>query len=95
LIEENDIEYLYYKGKILNHLSQPSEAMLVIEQILGTGVKGEWKIKALYIMAKIRVKQKDFYEAYHTLNRLSDKIENNKVSSFKKLIEGVILNINI
>lgn len=90
MTENNGGDFLYYKGKILIRLSQQSEAMLAMEQMLGAGGEDELRIKALYCIAKIRVKQKDFYEAYHTLNRLPEKIENKKVAVFKKLIEGVI-----
>lgn len=94
-MENNEAEYLYYKGKILNHLAQPSEAMLIMEQILGTGVQNQWSIKALYYIAKIRAKQKNFYEAYHTLNRLPEKVEDEKVKVFKKLIEGVDCGLSV
>ena len=63
-----------------------------MEQLIGIAPEEIWVIKAIYFIAKMRVKAKDFYEAYHTLCRLpkNGKI-NQKISDFKQLIEGVIM----
>ena len=79
---------LYYKGKIQNRLLQQGDSVLTLEQILRN--ENEWNAKALYYIVKIRVKQKNFYEAYHTLNRLPKSLENQKISDFRKLTEGVM-----
>ena len=61
-----------------------------MEQILGSSGSDELRIKAIYYIAKVKLKQKDFYEAYYTLTRLPEKIDNPKIQMFTKLVEGVI-----
>ena len=89
LIGKNDPKLLYYKGKILKMQKMSGDAMLTMEQLVGVDEEA-WSIKALYFIAKIRVKEKNFYEAYHTLNRLPIVEEDTKIAVFKKLIEGVM-----
>ena len=80
---------LYYKGKAMRKLSQIDDSILIMEQIVK--LDDEWGIKAIYFLAKIRVKQKNFYEAHHTLTRLVNPDVNSKISKFKSMIEGVLL----
>ena len=69
----------------MKHLGQDSEAILTMEDALKLGFN---EGKALYCMAKIKGKEKDFYEANYMLNRI--KIINDpKIVAYKKLIEGV------
>ena len=60
-----------------------------MDQISGISYNGEWNLKSLYYIAKMKVKQKDFYEAQYILNRLPEEIVNKKINDFRKLIEGV------
>jgi len=50
----------------------------------------EWNGKALYWIGKIRAKEKNFYEAYHAMNRLPQDSMSQKIADFHKFVEGVI-----
>ncbi len=80
---------LYRKGKILRKRGAGSDAVLAMEQIVGLDAETNWTVKALLCIAKVRVKGKDFYAAYHTLNRLPPNLNNPKVEAFKQLVEAV------
>ncbi len=61
----------------------------MMEQLVGLAINVAWTAKALVYIAKIRVKAKDFYAAYHTLARLPQDVHDPKVEAFKQLVEGV------
>jgi len=81
--------YYYYKGKALRHLRENVEAILSMEQVVK--FDSAMEPKALYYIAKIKAKQKDFYGAHHLLNRLPKDLQIPKINDFCKLVEGVIL----
>ncbi len=86
---------LYVKGKLLNKQGAPGDSVLTMEELIGTDVDESWTARALYYIAKIRTKEKNFYEAYHTLNRLPKSADiGPKIESFRKLVEGVSLPIS-
>jgi len=62
----------YYKAKALERLNNLDDAVLSFEQVLklsdSSGPSG-MKSNALYEITKIRVRQRDFYEAYYSLQR--------------------------
>lgn len=60
-----------------------------MEQVVSYEFEQTYYLKALYFILKTRIKQKDFYEAYHTLNRLPSQINHPKIEGIKSLIEGV------
>ena len=63
------------------------------EQVLKYDELGQDSVKALYQISKLRVAQKDFYEAYYTLQR-ANKIQfsSPKINNYRNLIEGVSTN---
>ena len=55
----------------------------------------DWKTKALYYIAKLKTKQKNFYEAQYTLNRIYNEIAYPKINDFIVLIDAVFVFIII
>ena len=90
-MNENQVKILFYKGKSLKCIKQADDAIIVLEQVITLDYSNDWTIKALYCIAKIRAKQKNFYEAHYTLNRLPNDIQCPKITTFRNLIEGVYL----
>lgn len=76
----------------MRRLHQTDDAIIVLEQVITIDYSNAWTVKSLYSIAKIRAKQKNFYEAHYTLNRLPSDVHP-KILAFKKLIEGVILHL--
>lgn len=56
-------------AKILKNKNSENEAILHFEQVIKNSLSGDDPLSgnALFEIAKIRIKQKDFYEAFHNL----------------------------
>ncbi len=91
------------KGKIqikqgiyfLNNYCQGnySEAMLNFEQVIKYDKDGHKAMEAILQMAKIKVKEKDFYGTYYTLQRatkLNLPFSKTKLEDYWNLTEGVL-----
>ncbi len=89
-IGTNNVELLYFKGKTQRRMKLFEEAVLTMEELVGADMGGAWTDRAIYLMAKIRTKQKNFYEAYHTLGRLPKTVAEPKIAAFGNLVEGVL-----
>jgi hypothetical protein len=67
-----------------------SDSVLNFEQVIKYDSEGSMCSDALFQIAKIRISQKDFYEAYYTLQRATKlKLNNKKMINYKVLTEGV------
>lgn len=89
----------YYKGKCLSKLSQESssetinEIIICFEQVVLLDPSSLLASKSLYRIVRIRVKQKNFYDAFFVAQRyIQLKSEDlKKMNTYLKFIEGVLL----
>lgn len=90
-MEESTIKAHYYIGKIYTKANDVNNAILHFEQVLKFSSEKYFSGNALYEMAKIRIKQQDFYEAYFTLQRAIDKnFKSKRLLLYKDFTEGVL-----
>ena len=61
----------FYRAKTLKKMGNISDAVLHFEQVIKNSEDDYLSGSALYEIAKIRIQQKDFYEAYYNLKRTS------------------------
>lgn len=74
--------------KKLNNLN---DSILYFEQVIRLGDDNFLSSSALYEIAKIKIQQKDFYEAYYNLKRSTHlKLKQKKLLNYKLFTEGVI-----
>jgi tetratricopeptide (TPR) repeat protein len=59
----------YYKAKTLKKLNNMNDAVIYFEQVLRLNEDNFLSGSSLYEIAKIKILQKDFYEAYYNLQR--------------------------
>lgn len=81
----------YIKGLTYYRLKRPIEAILSFEESLKHDNNSENVTSSVEMMMRIKVEDKDFYEAYHILNR-TNNIEINKevIEEWKLFIEGTL-----
>jgi len=88
---ENKVKAHYFIGKIYSKQKNSNDAILHFEQVLKFSEEKYYSGNALYEMAKIRIKQKDFYEAFFTLQRAIDKdFKSQRLILYKDFTEGVL-----
>lgn len=81
----------YYIGKIYAKQDNINDSILHFEQVLKYDNQKYYAGNALYEMTKIRIKQKDFYEAFFTLQRAVDmKFDSQRLLLYKDFTEGVL-----
>lgn len=81
----------FYKAKALKKINNLNDAILYFEQVVRANDDNHLASSALYEIAKIKIQQKDFYEAYHNLKRASHfKLKQKKLVNYKMFTEGVI-----
>ena len=81
----------FYKAKALKKLNNLSDAILYFEQVIRANDDNHLASSALYEIAKIKIQQKDFYEAYYNLKRANHfKLRQKKLVTYKMFTEGVI-----
>ena len=81
----------FYKAKVLKKLNNLSDAILYFEQVIRANDDNHLASSALYEIAKIKIQQKDFYEAYYNLKRANHfKLRQKKLVTYKIFTEGVI-----
>ena len=81
----------FYKGKALKKTGGLNDAILHFEQVMKLSDDNFLQSQALYEIAKIRIQQKDFYEAYYNLKRATHfKLKQKKLINYKIFAEGVI-----
>lgn len=82
----------FYKAKALKKLSNWNDAILYFEQVIRACSDDQYlQSSALYEIAKIKIQQKDFYEAFYNLQRATHyKLKQKKLIHYKMFTEGVI-----
>ena len=81
----------FYKAKALKKMENMGDAVLYFEQVLRLGEDNYLSGSALYEIAKIKIQQKDFYEAHYNLQRSSHlNLRYKKLYNYKMFTEGVI-----
>ncbi|CAD8142066.1 unnamed protein product [Paramecium pentaurelia] len=93
LIETDPInsEAYYFKGLCRLKTKNTTEALLCFEQAIKHNNSKKAVTKSLYEIAKMKIEQRDFYAAFHTLNRsaLLDT-EKSYLEKFQLFTEAVI-----
>ena len=96
-IDDTNVEALLMLGKIQRKTGDANNAFINFEQVIKYDKEGSATLTAIIKMAKIKLKQKDFYGAHHTLERptvLNIKSNNcKKLNNYLTLTEAVINNI--
>ena len=86
---------LYYKGKVLMKQEMANDAIINFEQVVKYDIMGNYASKAILMMVKIKIKEKDFYGAYYTLQRIPPKLDSEelqiKINDYNALTEGVCI----
>ncbi|CDW75599.1 tpr domain containing protein [Stylonychia lemnae] len=95
LLEQDDknARAHFYKGKILKNKGQENEGVLHFEQAIKNCSLGDDQLSgnSLFEISKIRIKQKDFYEAFHNLQRaVHHDFKSIKFLQYKMFVEGVL-----
>jgi len=81
----------FYKAKALKKIDNLDDSMLHFEQVIRLSDDQFLQSSALYEIAKIKIQQKDFYEAYYNLQRATHyKLKQRKLMNYKVFTEGVI-----
>jgi tetratricopeptide (TPR) repeat protein len=78
---------LLIKGRIMEKQKNCTEAAMNYEQAANYG-SIDISALALYKLAKLRIREKDYYEAYFDIKRVQST--NKKIKSFYTLIDGVL-----
>lgn len=82
----------FYKAKALERLGEHDDAVLCFEQVLKLSEDDYLHGNSLYEITKIRVRQRDFYEAYYFLQRSNKtKLKLPKLALYNSFTEAVIL----
>jgi tetratricopeptide (TPR) repeat protein len=81
----------FYKGKILSKQDTHTEAVLHFEQVIKHNEEPFLSCNALLEIAKLRIKEKDFYEAHYNLKRISlFNFKSTKLDQYQTFTEGVL-----
>jgi tetratricopeptide (TPR) repeat protein len=81
----------FYKAKALKKMGNLSDSILYFEQVVRANDDNHLASQALYEIAKIKIQQKDFYEAYYNLKRAAHfKLKQRKLVNYQMFTEGVI-----
>lgn len=81
----------FYKAKALKKMDNHNDAILHFEQVIRLSEDQYLQSSALYEISKIKIQQKDFYEAYYNLQRATHyKLKQKKLLNYKIFTEGVI-----
>jgi tetratricopeptide (TPR) repeat protein len=81
----------YYKAKALDKLGNYDDAVLSFEQVIKLSDDEYLQSNALYEITKIRVRQRDFYEAYYSLQKADkSRLKLPKLALYHSFTESVI-----
>ena len=81
----------FYKAKALKKLNNMNDAVIYFEQVLRLSQDNYLAGSSLYEIAKIKIQQKDFYEAHYNLQRTIElNLKQRKLINYKLFAEGVI-----
>jgi tetratricopeptide (TPR) repeat protein len=78
----------FLKGKLLLGQGQEQEAYLSFEQVLKNDHELKYTDEALFHLTSIKIHQRDFYGASHTLSRAEDKQQD--LADLELYVEGVL-----
>ena len=94
--DNSDVKAHFYIGKLLtkgveNEQSKQTDAILHFEQVAKYPEHEFYAGNALFQIAKIRLKQKDYYEAFYSLKRASDNnFASKRMDLYRNFTEGVL-----
>ena len=94
--DTSNVKAHYYIGKLLakgieNVQSKKIDAVLHFEQVAKYPEHEFYCGNALFQIAKLRLRQKDYYEAFHCLKRAADNnFSSKRLSLYKDFTEGVL-----
>ena len=81
----------FYKAKVLERLGNYDDAVLAFEQVIKLSTDEYLQSNSLYEITKIRVRQRDFYEAYYFLQRADkSKLKLPKLALYNSFTESAI-----
>lgn len=81
----------FYMGRILSRGETHTEAVLHFEQVIKLNEDPFLSCNALLEIAKLRIIEKDFYEAYYNLKRISlYNYKSTKLEHYQIFTEGVL-----
>lgn len=81
----------FYKGKILSKHDPHVEAILHFEQVIKHNQEPFLSWNSLLEIAKLRIKERDFYDAYYNLKRISlFNFKSAKLDQYQTFTEGVL-----
>lgn len=81
----------FYKAKALKKMNNMNDSVIYFEQVLRLNEDNFLSGSALYEIAKIKIMQKDFYEANYNLQRTNVLgLKQRKLVNYKLFAEGVI-----
>ncbi len=86
--DPGEVRAALLRGRVVEKQGNISEAALSYEQVASHGGE-ELAGEALFKLAKMRLRDKDYYEAAFDIRRISK--ERTKIKLYRALIEGVIL----
>lgn len=84
----SDPQASYLKGKILLKRGEEQEAFLSFEQVLKYDTEANYTDEAIFHLTSIKVRQRDFYGASHTLSRVVSKGQN--LGDLELYVEAVL-----
>ena len=94
--DNSDVKAHFYIGKLLakgieNEHSKQTDAILHFEQVAKYPDQEFYAGNALFQIAKLRLKQKDYYEAFFSLKRASDNnFASKRMALYRDFTEGVL-----
>lgn len=92
-IDNSNAEAMLLKGKIQRKKGQANDAIINFEQVIKYDKEGDFSLGAIIKIAKIKLKQKDFYGAHHTLQRPAilkiAAVDTQKLDNYFSLTEAV------
>jgi tetratricopeptide (TPR) repeat protein len=94
--DPSEVKAHFYIGKLLakgieNQISKKEEAILHFEQVAKYPEHEYFAGNALFQIAKLRLRNKDFYEAYFSLKRAADNnFASKRMQHYKDFTEGVL-----
>lgn len=94
--DNTNVKAHFYIGKLLakgveNSTSKQSDAILHFEQVAKYPDQEFYYGNAMFQIAKLRLKQKDYYQAFYCLKRASDNnFQSKRLTMYKDFTEGVL-----
>lgn len=90
LLTDNNYYILYYSAKVQLLQGDLIHSGLILEQVIQNTHDQMVNQKALCKLAMIKIREKDFYGALHTFQRITGKLQSKKKQSLFRYTEAVI-----